>query len=374
MGFVEQMKWWHWTLLSLVIGALLAYTNTGGADTSVDHSSCSPGIFEGELLLPAWVDPKNSSRRMPLVGDIVVHPVEPVIEGGKSVNYQLISFTMLTSPTPQNPSGSKDTEFMLAPYPYEPAPRRNASRNNAAYPAASVYHAVAGDTLGSVAHRFYPKDPAAGEKAFIQTNPVLREAKGPADLKIVAGRYYWVPWDPADQHNVNDFIEAANQFLKARDGTGAIPISIHYRWWENQKYGYQMWIGGSFLIVGVLWPMLLTVMLKGGLGSMTEEEFSLRKYKSKPEPAMAKPAPTGPTAGDMQRLRELEETLSASLKAGATAAPAAEATATPAEAPVKKLTGTAAETPVAPKVEEEKKDFAGGVYYPVELPHTKPKQ
>ena len=50
MGFVERMKWWQWAALSLLLGALLAYLNSGGADTSVSHSSVSPVVFETGLI------------------------------------------------------------------------------------------------------------------------------------------------------------------------------------------------------------------------------------------------------------------------------------------------------------------------------------
>ena len=32
MGFVEHMKWWQWVLLSLGLGALLGFLNSGGAN------------------------------------------------------------------------------------------------------------------------------------------------------------------------------------------------------------------------------------------------------------------------------------------------------------------------------------------------------
>ena len=51
MGFVEQMKWWHWVGLSLVLGALLAFLNSGGADTAIQHRSVSTVTFETDLLL-----------------------------------------------------------------------------------------------------------------------------------------------------------------------------------------------------------------------------------------------------------------------------------------------------------------------------------
>lgn len=123
---------------------------------------------------------------------------------------------------------------------------------------------------------------------------------------------------------------------------------------------------GTFLIVGVIWPTLLAVMIKGGLGRMKPEEYDLSRFKGGPEPAVAA-APVAVNKGDMQRLRELEESMEATLKASATAAPAVETTPPP-PSEVKKLAGGPADAPVVPVPQEEKKDYQGE-YYPVAKPH-----
>jgi hypothetical protein len=373
MGFVERMKWWQWTLLSLGLGALLGYLNSGGADTPVNHSSASTVTFETAVVLKPWVDPKNSNYRRAYVSDIVVHPVQEVQVGAKTTKYQLISYTRFIAPDGDHPSGSSQIESLLAPFPYEPTPRSSASNGNRKYPAASAYRGVDGDSIKSLAAKYYPTDSAVGERAIINANPHLREAANKDELKIQPGRWYWIPWDPKDHHNISDFILAANDFLNARDGANAIPLTFHYRWWESQKYGFEIWMAGTFLIVGVLWPTLLTVMIKGGLGKMTAGEYDLSRFRGGPEPEAPKPA-TAPvaTAADEARLRELEESLTASLKAGAAAAPVAEtATAVAAPPEVKKLTGGPAEAAQAPKPVEEAKDY-DGEFYPVAHPNKKP--
>ena len=197
----------------------------------------------------------------------------------------------------------------------------------------------------------------------------LREAAGPKDLAIIAGRYYWIPWDPKDHHTVSDFLLASNQFLATRDGSQAMPISFHYHWWESSKYGFQIWMGGTFLIVGVIWPTLLTVMVKGGLGKTTPEEYDLNRFKGEPEEM--KPEPVVDTsASDMQRLRELEESMTAALKSGAAPA-AAGATAVATAAPeIIKLTGGPAHEAEVPKQADESKEY-GGEFYPVAHPGKK---
>lgn len=373
MGFVEQMKWWHWVLISIGLGALLAYVNSGGADTSVNHESLSTVTFETALLLRPWVDPNNPNHRRTWVSDLVVHPVQDVPVGGHIVKMQLVSFTRLIPPDKDHPSGSTQTQFVWAPFPYEPTPRQNARPNSFGYPGVSLYVAKKGDTLESLATRFYHKATPLGVHAIVYANGTLREAHGPADVKIVAGRAYWIPWNPDDAHTISDFLLAVNQFLVKQQGANAIPLSFHYRWWENSKYGYEIWMIGTFLIVGVIWPTLLTVMVKGGLGRTTPEEYDLSRFKGAPEPgATAKQAAAVVTQSDMDKLRELEETLAASLKASPIATPSAPSA--PVAAPaVQKLAGGPPEAAPAAKPQEDEKREYMGEFYPVVKPHEQKK-
>jgi len=371
MGFVEEMKWWQWVALSLVLGALLAYLNSGAIDTSVSHSSVSPVVFETALIAKPWVDPNNPNHRVAWMSDFVVHPVEDLHSGSLTIKRQLVSYTQFLAPTPAHPSGSTSTEYFWAIFPYEVTPRRGRDSNQPVYPAASPYIGKQGDTLNSLAERFYKKDTIQGVRAIIGANPNLRDAKGPADLKIIAGRAYWIPWNPADGHTVSDFLLAVDNFNKQRQGASAIPISIHYRWWESSKYGFETWMIGTFLVVGVIWPTLLGVMIRGGLGKMTPEEYDLSRFKGGRDPAtMPKASTAAVTASDMDKLRDLEAAMAETLKAGGTtaAAPAAAKSAEPAPA-VKKLAGAPAETAAAPvKAPDEPKDYQGE-FYPVVKPH-----
>ncbi len=127
---------------------------------------------------------------------------------------------------------------------------------------------------------------------------------------------------------------------------------------------------GTFLLVGVIWPALLAVLIKGGLGRTKPEEYDLRRFNAGPEPAAAAKPATAVSKGDMQRLRELEQSMEATLKESATAAPSvAAAEAAPAAPAVKKLAGGPADAPAAPIPVEEKKDYQGE-YYPVVKPST----
>jgi hypothetical protein len=370
MSFVEGMKWWHWTALSLVLGALLAYLNSGGADTSVSHSSVSPVVFETGLIMRPWADPNNSNNRVAWMSDFVVHPVEDFKIGTQIIKRQLVSYTQFMAPTQAHPSGSTSTEYFWATFPYEVTPRRSRGNSQPTYPAASPYIGKKGDSLQSLAVRFYGKDTIQGVHAIILANPVFRDAKGPADLVIKSGTAYWIPWNPADGHTVSDFLYAVDNYNKQLEGAQAIPIVIHYHWWESNKYGGVPWMVGTFLIVGVIWPSLLGVMIRGGLGRMTPEEYDLSRFKGGGDPAtMPKPSAAEVTQSDMDKLRDLEAQLAENLKAGATSTAAAPAAAPQPVEPVKKLAGGPAETAAAlPQAPEEPAEYQGE-FYPVVKPH-----
>jgi len=362
MGFVEQMKWWHWTLISLIIGTMLAYVNSGAPDTSVSHSSVSSIIFESEVMVPPWRDP-NSHDVKAWMTDFAVHPLETLNTGAATVQRQLVSYTQYFAPTPMHPSGETSTDYYWAAFPYEPTPRREPNRNELQYPGAAAYRSKNGDTLESLAAKFYGKSSPQGVAAIIGANALLRDAHDAAGFAIIPNRYYWIPWNPADGHTVSDYLLAADKLIKKQQGTEAIGITIHYHWWESSKFGKWIWMGGSVLIIGIIWPTLLNVMLRHGLGSMKADEYDLTRFKGGKDAAtMPAPSAAAATESDMDRLRELEATMAQSLKSSGSNEPSlAEEKAEPV---VAKLAGAPVEAPVLPAVEEGPKSYQGE-FYPV---------
>ena len=248
---------------------------------------------------------------------------------------------------------------MLAPLPYIPTPRTG-PRTHLRYPGTTLYRAQPGDTMQSVITKKYGKYSPELRKAFVEANFfIYSTATSAADIKIVPGFVYYLPWNPADGHSITDFLTEA-----AKLGYNA---SFQYRWMEIPKYVYPIWMGGSFVIIGLIWPMLLRMMLGQGLGRAGPEQFNLRRYRgSSPKPA-AKSA--GPTAEDQQRLIDLEQSMLASLKAQQAGEPAAPAAAAPAPAQVVKLAGAAPAQPQAPQSPEREKTYEGE-YYPVDRTGT----
>jgi len=362
MGFVEQMKWWHWTLISLIIGAMLAYVNSGAPDASVSHSSVSSIIFETEVMAPPWRDP-NSHDVKAWMTDFVVHPLEEVNTATGTIERQLVSYTQYYAPTPEHPSGQTSTEYYWAAFPYEPTPRREPNRNELQYPGAAAYRSKNGDTLESLAAKFYGKSSPQGVGAILGANALLRDAHDAAGFAIIPNRYYWIPWDPAKEPTVIDFLLAADKLIKQQQGAGAIGITIHYHWWESAKFGKWIWMGGSVLIIGIIWPTLLHLMLRHGLGSMKADEYDLSRFKGGKDAAtMPAPSAAVATESDMDRLRELEAAMAQSLKSSGPREDAV--TEEKPEPVVAKLAGAPVEAPVLPAAEEGPKSYQGE-FYPV---------
>jgi hypothetical protein len=361
MGFVERMRWWQWIALSLGLGALLGYINSFPPNPSPDHSSVSPMIFEIAVMQNSYVDPTTHTRH-PCVSGLVIHPIESLKIGDKTLQYQLVTFSFYVRPTRGQPDGSTQSQTMLAPYPYEPAPRSGPGFLPSQYPGVTRYIGKRGDTLASVAAQSYGHATPQGMRAIINANPSLRDARGPADLKIRPFRPYWIPWNPDKGHTIADFLDAAN--LLARQRPGAVAISYHYAWWESPNHVYAIWMGGSFLLIGLIWPALLRLMALRADSRQSEDEQYLARFKSESSPPPA-PAPVpAPVPDDGQYLRALEGSLEGSLEPSSAPAPPPTIPDPPA---VKKLTAEPLPPPAPPLTPEEKKSYEGE-FYPVARP------
>jgi hypothetical protein len=367
MGFVEELKWWHWIIISLVLGAALGYVNSNAGTPAPVHSSMTQIVFEEKLLSTAR---DASGNKIPWISSVVIHPVTDLASGPVATTGQLVTFSCYNEPSGANKSGSTDSYSIMVPCPYEPRARINAL-GPTSYPGMTKFMARGGDTLDSVMKRFYGKASPQGEHAIIGANEVFRHASKLSEVVFLPFRVYWIPWNPAENHTFSDFLSEVNKNLAANSKMYAGTIGSRYAWWETPNHVYTIAMGGSFLLVGVIWPALLFVMAKGGLVKKPAR-VPERKYHSEPEAA---PVKATATAGDMQRLRDLEAALTASLKSGeavATRAVAIGASVEEEKPVIKKLDGASEPLKPAPVVEEEK-DFSGGVFYPVAKPHAPPK-
>jgi hypothetical protein len=350
MGFIENLKWWQWIIVSLLIGAALGFINANTVDPPASRV-LEPLNFEERLIQPAIVD---HGQKIPWISNIVVHPPQYVPRAGKTVQRQMVEFRLIVLPQ-EGGTGKAELCSMLAPWPYIPTPHYG-PRAHLHYPGTTLYRAQPGDTMQSVLTKQYGKYSSEALKAFVTCNfYIFSRATSAADIRIVPGFIYYVPWNPADGHSIGDFLREA-----AKLGYDA---SFQYRWMEIPKYVYPIWMGGSFLIIGLIWPMLLRMMLDQGLGRDHSQQFDLRRYKSSsPKPAAAA---AGPTAQEQQRLIDLEQSMLASLKAQQASEPAPPPAPAPAPSPVVKLAGAAPASPQASESPEREKMYEGE-YYPVD--------
>jgi hypothetical protein len=358
MGFVEDMKWWHWLAISILVGLVLGYSNASNTDLPAVHSSMGNTDFERYLIR----DPAGPNH-IPWVSDVTVYPPQPFRTGEGMTMKQIVTLKCLVVPENHQQDASIQWFTMVAQIPYEASPRwAPGYYGNRSYPGTTIYLAKRGDTLGSITAAEYGKDTRDGEDAIINANESLRTAESRALIHVRPFRMYFIPWNPDSNHTVVDLLKDAV----------AKGYHVDYRigWWEASQYVYQIWIGGSVLVIGIIWPAILRLMKQGGLGRVATAQYDLSQFKTGKEKAPEKEA-VGVTAADMERLGELADNMEASLRASGAFEGKAVGGLAPEAAAIKKLTGTAGDVaePVTP--ESQSKEFSGE-FYPVEKPKGKP--
>src|SRR2546421_7620355 len=141
-------------------------------------------------------------------------------------------------------------------------------------------------------------------------------------------------------------------------------VAYRYAWYREKWAVYTLWTGAAVLLIGGVWPSVVSLMVGAGLGFNREEkgpEYDLNRFKS--EVDAKKAAGAEPTAADMVRLRQLEEELERKLAAQRAGLPMPEDEPVVAAA-VKKLEGGTLEAANLNKPPEEHE--YKGEFYPVD--------
>jgi hypothetical protein len=346
----EDLKWWQWIVISLIVGAVLGYINSNAPDPPAGHV-LEPLNFEERLIRPAIDD---HGTKIPWISDIIVHPPRTVMLAGKTEMRQMVYFRCIVLPQ-EGGTGRIEACSMLAPYPYVPMPRVGPGRHPH-YPGMSNYVGQKGDTIQSVITKLYGRYTPELRAAFINANYfIYSRVTSAAQFKISPNQTYYVPWDVKDGHSIADFLTEASKM--------SFNASFQYRWMEIPKFVYPVWMGGSFLIIGLIWPALLGMMVNQGLGRDRGRGFDLSRYKGTSAPPVA--AASGPTAADQQRLIDLEQEMLASLKAQQADEPPPSAQAPEAPPQVVALSGQAAAPAKQPEQAPAEKSYQGE-FYPVD--------
>jgi len=165
---------------------------------------------------------------------------------------------------------------------------------------------------------------------------------------------------PAQKENVLAYLEeVAKQHPHVR---------FRYAWQRHPAVVYAIWTGGAVLLIGGIWPTLVSLLVGAGFGGGEEDDdnYDLSRFAGGATQAHV---PVGLTDAEAAHLAEVEAELQRNLE-GSASGPAGAATAqTPAE--IRKLEGGAVEA--APLPDDDPNREYRGEFYPVAKPHGKPK-
>ncbi|HEY1628920.1 MAG TPA: hypothetical protein VGF52_03610, partial [Tepidisphaeraceae bacterium] len=147
-------------------------------------------------------------------------------------------------------------------------------------------------------------------------------------------------------------------------------IQFHYAWWLEPGKSLAVGAAAGVVVIGILWPMLLSLLTSGGLAprrAASEKKSSLFSVRS--SSTIATKSPPKVSAADEQRLHDLTAAYERNLPISD--APSTNSAAPAAAEPVRKLEGGPLEIAAQVKKEEDEIEVKGE-YYPVLIHHKKP--
>lgn len=84
-------------------------------------------------------------------------------------------------------------------------------------------------------------------------------------------------------------------------------LSYSYAWWADPKYAYPIWIGGCIFVIGICWPLALSLLVRAGYGPSPEEMAAERQERSGWLKAWFTPASSPSTAAKQTSSQALTE-------------------------------------------------------------------
>ncbi|HUB24896.1 MAG TPA: hypothetical protein VL992_05655 [Tepidisphaeraceae bacterium] len=377
---LEHTRWWHWVVLSLILGWTLGYLNSTPTEPLSRNDNTIVQFERAVLRAPL------GGGGIPSVRNLVVYPPQTT-KNSKGETIQVIP--VLYDELVPKPGGAAN-EFQYEPtwfcsaVPYVPLPMRPViSKTDPNYAALASKPPVgfkgtwkpgAKDTISTITAAVFGKDTLEGEAAIRSANPIFGRSdsiQNLIDVKMFRpGGSILVPHDPdGPPVTVRDWLTEASATYPW--------IHFKYAWWRDPKYSQWLWMGSTFAIVGVIWPILMNVLGRAGLGG---REMAMRHYdidrfgKGKPEKKLSAAKPKGEMSETgQQQLAAMNQSLMSELEQvaghGSPAGPATAAPQDPARQFVASVAEPAAAVPVKP---QDDKEFSGE-FYPVAHPAAKPK-
>ncbi|MCS7033615.1 MAG: hypothetical protein NZ561_06420 [Phycisphaerae bacterium] len=147
-------------------------------------------------------------------------------------------------------------------------------------------------------------------------------------------------------------------------------VSYQYVAWASKPMVYALGVGGSVLVIGILWPTLLNYLQARGYGHAPrsrEETVDLRKVRPSREPPARPAVAHGPSAADLTQLAavtaQYEKKVADML--ASEAVPETKPTTGPVQPAARKWDAVAPEEPKIVEPPKEEHEYSGE-YYPVD--------
>ena len=318
---LERVKRWQWMFISLVIGGIISAVKLMyPIETDINNSLASPRQLENALL--------SETKGIRNFKDIVVYPWPNA---------------PWREPAQQAAVNTKGRKRTLSP--------EELARDR-------IYYVVTGKyTTG---HSELQKDgkylAVWRPYIFVERAPIYRPTIRLESFNK-AGVDYAKKFNAIARPTVLDFL----RIMKEAKG-----VEFRYAWWREPAKGTILWMGLSFVGIGLIWPFIVSLLSYGTLFPPPEEKgIDLSKVRA--SSTTSGPKSIGPTEEDMDELQRMEAALKAKIAESDTGQPLAAPATAAAPAPIKQLTATTTEVA---HVDEKKDEKAFGAaaddFYPTE--------
>jgi hypothetical protein len=216
-------------------------------------------------------------------------------------------------------------------------------------------------------------------------DPPVQSFQGPVNVvtyKRLAqdrqGRLWWldkhmvarIPFKPIDPRFASsDPNFTVEKFLAAQAAQHEF-IHFHYAWWLEPGKSLIVGAVAGVVVIGILWPTLLSLLAAGGLAPQREaSEKGSSLFSVRSSSTSSAKSPPKVSAADEQQLRDVTAAYERNLPAGNRQASQAASQPADSEA-VRKLEGGPLEKSAEVKKEEDDVELKGE-YYPVMIHHKK---
>jgi hypothetical protein len=184
---------------------------------------------------------------------------------------------------------------------------------------------------------------------------------------------------PRQEFRVADFLQdkakeiPSLQYRYAWWQVSTLPVDPERKWWQTPGAMFGFCVGASVLLIGIVWPIVIRLLVKMGLGNPDEEPagIDLSKVSNRsPAPSLAATAPIREGAAQLDALNaELEARM------GGIAIDSSgrdeEAEIREEQEAIRKLSNAPVEPVAVDTKTDDEADFTGGEFYPVARPHVK---